>query len=645
MPHPTRRNTLIQAATIASLWALQTPPALAANDALPPVPANAPYKNAALPVEQRAADLLGRMSLAEKIGQMTQGERDQVNANAAADRLLGSVLSGGGSAPRPNVPASWAEMIDGYQKGMETTRLKIPLIYGIDAVHGHQSVEGATIFPHLMALAATRDAALVCRVGEVTAREMAATGIYWTFSPMVSVTQDLRWGRAFETFGEDQANVVALSRAYAQGLMAPVAAGAPRVLPTAKHFIGDGATAWGTSIGDFNNVRFKLDQGDVTATDLQAVLDKQLPPYKAMVDAGVMSVMTSFSSWNGKKVHGEKSLVTDVLKDKLGFKGFVISDWDAIQQLPGSFQQQVTAAINAGVDMAMVPNNTSQFISTLSKAVESGAVSQARIDDAVLRIVRTKLQMGLFEQSRATDALAKDFGGDAHRAVAREAVAKSLTLLKNQGALPIAKTGDIFVAGEFADDVGVQSGGWTLKWQGVTGNDNVPGGTSIVDGLKQVLGKQAKLRYKENGKIDGKAAVGIVVVGEAPYAEGAGDRDSKDLGLRSEDQSAINALRERVDKLVVVVIAGRPVLLGDAAAKADAIVMAYLPGSEGAGVADVLLGDKPFAGRLPIGWPTDDASLSRADLPAAQRCTKLQWASGFGLDVGGKALGKDSCAQ
>jgi beta-glucosidase len=644
MPHPTRRNTLIQAATIASLWALQTPPALAANDALPPVPANAPYKNAALPVEQRAADLLGRMSLAEKIGQMTQGERDQVNANAAADRLLGSVLSGGGSAPRPNVPASWAEMIDGYQKGMETTRLKIPLIYGIDAVHGHQSVEGATIFPHLMALAATRDAALVRRVGEVTAREMAATGIYWTFSPMVSVTQDLRWGRTYETFGEDQANVVALSRAYAQGLMAPVAPGVPRVLPTAKHFIGDGATAWGTSTGNFNNVKFQLDQGDVTATDLQAVLDKQLPPYKAMVDAGVMSVMTSFSSWNGKKVHGEKSLVTDVLKDKLGFKGFVISDWDAIQQLPGSFKEQVTAAINAGVDMAMVPNNTSQFISTLSKAVESGAVSQARIDDAVLRILRTKLQMGLFEQSRATDALAKDFGSDAHRAVAREAVAKSLTLLKNQGALPIAKTGDIFVAGEFADDVGVQAGGWTLQWQGVTGNEKVPGGTSIVDGLKQVLGKQAKVRYKENGKIDGKAAVGIVVVGEAPYAEGAGDRDSKDLALRSDDQSAINALRERVDKLVVVVVAGRPVVLGDAAAKADVIVMAYLPGSEGAGVADVLLGDKPFTGRLPMGWPTDDASLSRADLPMAQRCTKLQWASGFGLDVGGKALGKDSCA-
>jgi beta-glucosidase len=642
MPHITRRYFSVCKATMLVAMLSVAYSGFAA-ETLPAVPADAAYKNAALSVDKRLADLLPRMSLAEKIGQMTQGERDPVNASKAAERLLGSVLSGGGSAPKPNVPASWASMIDGYQKGMQTTRLNIPLIYGIDAVHGHQSVEGATIFPHLLALAATQDAALVRRVGEVTSREMAATGIYWTFSPMVSVTQDQRWGRTYETFGEDQANVVALSRAYAQGLMTPVAPGAPRVLATAKHFIGDGATAWGTSKGNFNDIRFKLDQGDVTATDLQAVLDKQLPPFKALVDEGVMSVMASFSSWNGKKMHAEKDLVTGLLKDKLGFKGFVISDWDAIQQLPGNFSEQVASAINAGIDMAMVPNNTAEFISTLTKAVESGAVSQARIDDAVRRILRTKLEMGLFEQSGATTALAPEFGSAAHRAVAREAVAKSLTLLKNQGALPVAKTGNIFVAGTFADDVGVQSGGWTLKWQGVTGNSSVPGGTSILDGLKQVVGKQGKVLYKEDGTMAGKAPVGIVVVGEAPYAEGAGDRDSNNLALTSDDHAVIKAMRARVDKLVLLVVAGRPMVLGDAATKADAIVMGYLPGSEGAGVADVLLGDKPFTGRLPIGWPTDNAGLARADIPLAERCTKLQWSAGFGLNAAGKALGKDSC--
>ncbi|WP_374400168.1 glycoside hydrolase family 3 protein [Niveibacterium sp.] len=610
---------------------------------LAPVPKNARYKNASQPVDARVEDLLSRMTLAEKIGQMTQAERAEAGPGEVGALMLGSVLSGGGSAPSPNKPDSWANMIDAYQDAALATRLGIPVIYGIDAVHGHQSVVGATVFPQMIGMAAAGDADLMKRIGEVTARELAATGIYWNFSPMVAVTQDIRWGRAAESLGEDAAAVSTLATAYVRGLMAPIAPDAAQILPTAKHFIGDGGTAWGSSRQSIMGVQYRLDQGD-TQGDSETLLERYLPPYQALLDAGTGSVMASFSSWNGEKLHGNQTLLTGVLKQRLGFKGFVISDWDGIQQLPGSFETQVASAINAGVDMAMVPKDYRAFIRVLSDAVNKGVVPQQRIDDAVRRILRAKFAMGLFEHPRAQRSLLAEFGSAQHRAVAREAVAKSATLLKNAGALPLTRGKSIFVAGEFADNLGFQSGGWTLQWQGVSGNNEIVGAT-LLEGIKQVGGANTAVTFQEDGKLQGHADVGIVFVGEPPYAEGVGDRDIEDLALDRREISAINALRSRVDKLVLVVVAGRPQLLDKVIDKVDAVVMAWLPGSEGAGLADVLFGDKPFTGRLPVGWPANAAGYQRADAPLDKRCASLTWAAGDGIDVAGKAVGSSVCRR
>ena len=601
------------------------------------------YQRPGEPVEARVEDLLARMTLAEKIGQMTQAERRAVDPAQAGQWLLGSVLSGGGSAPGQSEPAAWIAMIDAYQHAAAATRLAIPILYGIDAVHGHQSVAGATVFPHLLGLAATRDAGLLRRVGEVTAREMAATGIFWNFSPMVSVSEDLRWGRTFESFGEDPALVTLLGRALAEGQMAALAPQLPQVLPTAKHFIGDGGTQWGSVSAKSATPTYRIDRGD-TRGDGGAMLSRYLPPYRALVEASVGSAMVTYSSWNGRKLHGERALVTDVLKGRLGFNGFVVSDWDAIQELPGSFRQQVVAAVNAGIDMAMVPFAAREFIETLTAAVTAGDVSTARIDDAVRRILRVKFRMGLFEQSRALPNLLPAFGGAAHRAVAREAVARSVTLLKNETALPLSRNATILVAGAHADDLGAQAGGWTLEWQGVQGNnDKRLSGTTLLAGLRQVAGPATHIRYDLDGRQDGRADIGIVVVGEQPYAEGVGDRDIETLTLGDTEHRLIAALRPRVRKLVLLIVAGRPLLLGNALDSADAVVMTYLPGSEGAGVADVLFGDRPFTGRLPIGWPRSAAGYTRADAPPALRCPGLQWSAGFGLDARGGSLGNNVC--
>lgn len=603
------------------------------------------YRQAGAPQEARIADLLGRMTLAEKIGQMTQAERGAVSPAQAAALHLGSVLSGGGSAPQPNTPAAWVAMTDAYQQAAAGTRLGIPLLYGIDAVHGHQSVTGATLFPHLLGLAASRDAALLRRVGQVTAREMAATGVYWNFSPMVAVSEDLRWGRTYESFGEDPALVSALGRAYAEGLMDPLdarsAATLPRVLPTAKHFIGDGATAWDSAVRNPGIPNQRIDQGD-TRGDPTALLARHLPPYQALVDAGVLSVMASFSSWNGQKLHAHRELLTGVLKERLGFRGFVVSDWDALQQLPGSFRQQVVAAVNAGIDMAMVPTQAESFIATLTAAVLEGEVAPARIDDAVRRILRAKFATGAFESARALPGLMTDFGSEAHRRVARQAVAQSVTLLQNAGVLPLAKSARIFVAGELAHDRGAQAGGWTLEWQGVNGNRRL-GGTSLLSGLQQVAAGGTAITYDRRARQAGRAEVGVMVIGESPYAEGAGDRDLAALVPSPAEREALAALRAKVDRLVLVVMAGRPLLITDLLPQADAIVMVYLPGSEGAGVADVLFGDAPFTGRLPLGWPRSADTYRRADAPIAERCATLLWAAGHGLDARGAALGPTAC--
>ncbi len=532
--------------------------------------------------------LLGQMTLEEKVGQMTQAERGSLgNANDIATYYLGSVLSGGGSAPPDPGPEGWVALHDSYQAIALRTRLKIPIIYGIDAVHGHNNVRGAVIFPHNIGLGCTRNAGLVERVTRATAEEVAGTGLEWTFSPCIAVARDIRWGRTYESFGETPELVSEMAAAAVRGYQ-------PNILACAKHYVADGGTAGG------------VDQGDarISEATLRAI---HLPGYRAAVGAGVGSVMASFSSWNGQKMHGNHYLLTDVLKGELGFSGFVVSDWAAIAQLPGDYATQVATAINAGVDMAMVPNRHVEFFNTLRADVQSGRVAMARIDDAVRRILRQKVALDVFAKPLANRSLVSQVGSDAHRQTAREAVRQSLVLLQNNGVLPLSKTTPrIHVAGRNADDLGNQCGGWTITWQGSSGTITT-GGTTILQGIRGALQGGATASYTRDGSGAAGANVGVVVIGETPYAEGLGDRS--DLSLTHEDISAVYAVKRAGVRTVVVLVSGRPLNLDPILGVADAIVAAWLPGTEGAGVADVLFGDYAPTGKLSHSWPRSNAQL------------------------------------
>ena len=586
-------------------------------------------------METKVETLLREMTLAEKIGQMTQPEKGSVHPGDMAALGLGSVLSGGGGNPTPNTPAAWAGMVRGYQEEALTSRLGIPLLYGVDAVHGHNNVRGATIFPHLIGLGATGDADLVRRVARATAVECAATGVRWDFAPMVSVVQDPRWGRYYEAFGDDTAQVAELSAAYVRGLQEDDGqqttddegasgrglAAATAVLATPKHYIGDGATLWGTSRMEMLGLRFTIDQGDV-AEDEAALRRKYLPPYAAALEAGALSVMASFSSWQGTKVHGHHYLLTDVLKGELGFRGFVVSDWMAVDQIDPDYATAVAAAINAGLDMIMVPYDYRRFIATLTEAVERGDVPTSRIDDAVRRILRVKVEMGLFEQPLADPALLACLGCAEHRAVAREAAARSVVLLGNDGALPLRQAGLLFVAGQAAEDLGLQCGGWTIKWQGVVGR-NVTDGTTLLEGLQQTAHPGTRIEFNRSGNFDHvtdaagaplTADLGIAVIHEAPYAEGLGDRE--DLGLSAAQVALIERVRARSRRTAVVLVTGRPLIITDQLPLAEAWVAAWWPGTEGAGLGDVIFGRAPFRGRLPVHWPRSTTQLPLSALQA-----------------------------
>ncbi|WP_240197095.1 glycoside hydrolase family 3 N-terminal domain-containing protein, partial [Nonomuraea lactucae] len=558
-----------------------------------------PYLDARRPVRQRVADLLGRMTLDEKIGQMTQAERGALaTPDDIATHLLGSLLSGGGSTPTPNTPVAWADMIDGFQLRARQTRLQIPLIYGVDAVHGHNNVVGATIFPHNAGLGATRDPGLVERVGKITAREVKATGVPWNFSPCLCVSRDDRWGRAYESFSEDPALV---SR------MAAIVEGLQRngVLATAKHYVGDGGTTYGSSTtGDYT-----IDQGvtHTTRAQLEAI---HLAPFAEAVRRGVGSVMPSFSSVDfgqgPTKMHAHRELITDVLKGRLGFKGFVISDWQAIDQIPGDYPSDVRTSINAGLDMIMVPYGYPAFTSTLKAEVEAGRVPVARVDDAVARILTQKFRLSLFERPYADRSRLADVGSPAHRAVARTAAARSQVLLKNEGGLlPLRRDAKVYVAGSNADDIGNQSGGWTITWQGSSGP--ITPGTTILSAIRS---RAASVTYSRDASapLTGHD-VGVVVVGETPYAEGLGDvgRAGRTLDLSAADQAAIDRVCGAM-KCAVLVVSGRPLLLGDLS-RVPAVVASWLPGTEGAGVADPLFGAVPYTGRLPFTWFRTAAQL------------------------------------
>ncbi len=545
--------------------------------------------------------LMGQMTLDEKLGQMTQVDRQFLNDISDISKYgLGSLLSGGGSTPGTNEPKAWAEMYDGYQREALKTRLQIPLIYGIDAVHGHNNVVGATIFPHNIGLGATRDPDLVEAVAKATALEVAATGIDWDFAPCLAVPDDYRWGRTYEGYSEDTDLVSQLGAAAIRGYQSSDIDNPNRVLACAKHFIGDGGVLFGTGINAM------IDQGDLQINE-EKLRKVHLPPFQKAIDEGVATFMAAYNSWNDLRCHANKYLLTDLLKDELGFKGFVVSDWAAIENIPGDYKSDIITSINAGIDMVMVPGavrdgkeSFQNFLKLFKESVEEGSIPMERVDDAVRRILLIKKQSGLFERPFSDQSLLSHVGSKDHREVAREAVRKSMVLLKNKNnILPIPKSGKtIIVAGKGADDVGMQSGGWTISWQG--GMGQTTNGTTILDAIKSAVDPGTVVEYTPDGtSFTGDLAV--VVVGEKPYAEMIGDR--KDLKLDNEDLGVIKRFTDNDIPVVVVLLSGRPMIVTDEVGKWDGFIAAWLPGTEGTGVADVLFGDYKPTGKLSFSWP------------------------------------------
>jgi len=615
----------IRSTAFAGLVALATAAALTSPTAAAPSTARKAFS--AYDAEAKA--LLATMTLEEKVGQMTQAEQEKLtDVKDIQTYFLGSLLSGGSSDPKAgNSLQAWTEMYDGYQKLALQTRLKIPILYGVDAVHGHNNVLGAVVFPHNIGLGATRDPKLVEEIARLTAEEVRATGIQWAFAPCVAVARDERWGRTYESFSEDPSLVAELGAAAVRGLQGTDLKDPLRVLACAKHYVGDGGTSW-NSAPHLAAQGARLDQGDTRLSEAE-LRRIHLAGYPAAIAAGVGSIMPSYNSWNGEKASGSKRLLTDILKTELGFEGFLISDYNALDQLPGDRRAQVKQSINAGMDMVMVPEKYKEFYAALKDLAEKGEVPMARVDDAVLRILRVKIAMGLMDPARSSLAdrsLQARFGSPAHREVARRAVRQSLVLLKNEKkTLPLSKTAKrIVVAGKNADDIGNQCGGWTIDWQGKSG-PIVPGGTTILAALKAAA-KGGEVTFSADGTGATGADVGVVVVGEKPYAEFFGDRE--DLALDKDDLAAIANVKKAGIPVVVVVVSGRPLILGDALGQADAVVAAWLPGTEGQGVADVLFGDYKPTGKLSFTWPR---TMAQIPINVGDAAYDPQFPFGFGL--------------
>lgn len=566
------------------------------------------YKDPSQPIEIRIKDLMKKMTLEEKIGQMTQIERTVTSVEVMKKYFIGSVLSDGGSVPNKQAsPEDWVDMVNKIQMGALSTRLGIPMIYGIDAVHGHNNAYAATIFPHNIGLGATRDPELVRNIAAATALEVRATGIPYAFAPCIAVCRDPRWGRCYESFSEDPRIVRAMTEAI-PGLQGDISAdsrkgypfvsGKDKVAACAKHYVGDGGTISGINEGN-------------TLVSFDELLRIHMPAYNDSVSKGVATVMASFSSWNGVKMHGNRALLTDFLKNTLNFRGFIISDEKGLDKMTSpphaNYTYSIEASINAGIDMVMVPFNYTEFIDGLSFLVKNNFIPMTRINDAVERILRVKFVMGLFENPLADYSMGKYLGCKEHRELAREAVRKSLVLLKNgnsakQTLLPLPKkTSKILVTGTHADNIGFQCGGWTVEWQGVSGN--ITAGTSILTAIERAVDVETEVVYQENPDASfvksNKFSYAIVVVGEYPYAESQGD--SLNLTIADPGPSIITNVCGNV-KCVVVLITGRPVVVQPYMSTIDALVAAWLPGSEGQGVADVLFGDFEFTGKLPHTW-------------------------------------------
>ncbi|XWS08176.1 hypothetical protein CRYUN_Cryun41cG0057500 [Craigia yunnanensis] len=567
------------------------------------------YKDPKQPVAVRIKDLMSKMTLAEKIGQMVQIDRTAATEQIMRDYSIGSVLSGGGSAPLPEASAEdWVNMVNAFQNGSLSSRLGIPMIYGIDAVHGHNNVYNATIFPHNVGLGATRDPELVKKIGAATALEVRATGIPYIFAPCIAVCKDPRWGRCYESYSEDH-KVVEEMTDIILGLQGDIPSGSRKGVPyvggkdkvaaCAKHFVGDGGTTRGINE---NN----------TVIDMHGLLSMHMPAYSDSIIKGVSTIMVSYSSWNGEKMHANHKLITGFLKNTLKFKGFVISDWQGLDRITSpphlNYTYSVQAAIQAGIDMVMVPFNHTEFVDDLTYLVNSKVIPMDRIDDAVKRILLVKFTMGLFENPLADLSLVHELGSQAHRDLAREAVRKSLVLLKNGkgGSTPLLplskKASKILVAGTHADNLGFQCGGWTIDWQGFSGN-NYTRGTTILGAINSTIDLSTEIVYRESPDGDfvksNNFDYAIVAVGEPPYAETAGD--SKTLTMMEPGPSVINNVCGTV-KCVVVIISGRPIVIEPYVSAIDALVAAWLLGTEGQGVTDVLYGDHGFSGKLPRTW-------------------------------------------
>jgi len=572
--------------------------------------------------------LLSRMTLEEKVGQMIQANSASLKDPSDVENLfLGSVLSGGSSDPKTgNGLVDWTDHYDNLQSRTQKTRLRIPLLYGIDAVHGHSNVLGATIFPHNIGLGCSRNPRLVERAARITAIETRATGINWTFAPCVTVPRDERWGRSYEGFGETPELARMLGAAAVRGYQGNDLSNPTSLLACAKHWIGDGATKYGTGRKLKPDLQI-LDRGDVTLSESE-LRRLHMAGYVSAIKAGVGTIMPSYSSWNGVKCSGSKRLLTEILKNELKFDGFLISDYDAIDEMPGDYKTQIETSVNAGMDMFMVSAKYRELYTLLLELVRENRVAVSRIDDAVTRILRVKFAMGLMDgrSNLADRKLHASFGSAAHRQVARECVRETLVLLKNdKGILPVSKKlNRIHVAGRSADDIGNQCGGWTISWQGKSGAQTT-GGTTILEAIKSTVSPQTMVTYSKDGSNAG-GDLGIVVIGEIPYAEWMGD--SQNLELSPVDIAVVDKMKQAGMPLLVVLISGRPLIIDKVIDKADAFVASWLPGTEGRGVTDVLFGDYRFVGKLSFSWPR---SMDQIPINTGDRNYNPLFKYGYGL--------------
>lgn len=600
------------------------PPAARAHPALWPA-AHSPAAISDPATEARITAMLARMTLEQKVGQMIQADISAITPADLARYPLGSILAGGNSGPYGDEradAAKWARLVGEFRGASRSSGAGIPILFGVDAVHGHSNLPGATIFPHNIGLGAANDPRLIERIGTATAAEIAGSGIEWTFAPTLAVPQDLRWGRSYEGYSADPALVARYARAMVLGLQGPLVAGRAvgpdHVAATAKHFLADGGTADGK------------DQGDARISEAELIA-RHAQGYPAAIDAGALTVMASFSSWNGVKNHGNASLLTDVLKGRMGFAGLIVGDWNGHGQVPGCTVTDCAASFNAGLDLAMAPDSWKGLFASTLREARDGTVPMTRIDDAVRRVLRVKAKLGLLDPAPVQRGDVAQVGAPAHLALAREAASKSLVLLKNNDSvLPLRPGSKVLIAGPGADSMAMQAGGWTITWQGTdTTAADFPNGQTLGRAIANAVtdaGGQA--RISADGSWTDKPDVAVIVFGETPYAEFQGDIPNLAYRDRAGELAMIARLKSQGVRVVSVFLSGRPLFVGAQINASDAFVAAWLPGTQGAGVADVLVagrdGKSPrdFTGRLPFAWPADARSPMVA--PA--------FAAGYGLD-------------